>query len=521
MTANQNKPKLDNINRKKLPLLTQEEEIYLISKMQAGDVEARNILIERHLRLVKSIANKNRYKGIEVEDLIQEGIIGFMTALEKYDPTKEIKLSTYATYWIRAAMLRAIENKGRAVRLPVYVNQELSKYIQAQIKLEKKYRREPTIEEIAKEMKMPIKKIEEIIKWSKVPASINKQFDPEDKDSDEFENYIICNDKEFERLEEKIFTDEIADLLENSNLTDREKDILRLRCGFNNNPMTLEEIGEIYKTSKQNIGRIENVALNKLRLSKNIDSFAVYMDYPEQSLKKIRKVRREYSNKPNLEKLKVKIDKKKESAEQMNEEKGKKSRRDGSNIYHYFYEYSEDEINNAIKQLPAKYIDIIYQRYGNDLKNPIINKNINTNLFYSRVLPKLKSILQNSQTISSNQEEDNEKDYNEPFEESTSKEESINILEIINISSFIEIAKSKPLLENTILSLIIIGYQNGKNFKNEEIADFLGIPQDKVIKTIKQALIEYKEQINKLLDITLNQIKEDEKTFTKKRKNNI
>lgn len=275
-----------------LPLLSKSDELEYAIRNKNGDLKAREILIERNLKLVVSIAKRYLGRGLDFLDLIQEGNIGLITAIEKYEPNKGYKLSTYATWWIRQGITRSIADKGRTIRVPVHIYEKQKKYFMTRNKLEKELEREPTLEEIAIEMNMSIDKVTQIATLVPNLTSIDSKIG--DDEDTELGNFIPDDRVEIESAYiDKDLHSKIFELLDRCNLSDKEKDILILRFGLNGNKvLTLEEIGKIYKITRERIRQIEAKALQKIRKSRYIKSFAIYMNKPNRAIEYIDESRR-------------------------------------------------------------------------------------------------------------------------------------------------------------------------------------------------------------------------------------
>ncbi len=269
------------------PLLTKEEEKQIAMRVLEKDSEARKILIERNLRLVASIARKYTGLGLSLLDLIQEGNIGLITAVDRYNGNKECGFSTYATWWIRQAITRAIANKGRNIRIPVYLYEKLGTYKKEYAKLSDELKREPTVEELASQMNTSLKTIIDLQKYQNDTISMNIKI--QDEDDSELSEFIPIEESTPEEIciaEELPL--EIQKLFEQSNLKPQEIEILMYRNGFHNhNPMTLEEISSIYGVTRERIRQIEAQALKKLRNTKYVLGLAIYTENPNKSLKNI------------------------------------------------------------------------------------------------------------------------------------------------------------------------------------------------------------------------------------------
>ena len=248
----------------KVPLLTAEEEIDLALRMEEGDEEAKKRLCEANLRLVVSIAKRYVGRGMLFLDLIQEGNLGLIKAVEKFDYRKGFKFSTYATWWIRQAITRAIADQARTIRIPVHMVETINKLIRVSRQLLQEYGREPLPEEIAKEMGIPEDKVREIIKIAQEPVSLET---PIGEEEDSHLGDFIPDDDAPAPAEAAAFTllkEQLMSVL--STLTPREEMVLKLRFGLEDGrARTLEEVGKEFKVTRERIRQIEAKALRKLR----------------------------------------------------------------------------------------------------------------------------------------------------------------------------------------------------------------------------------------------------------------
>lgn len=248
----------------KMNLLTTAEEIELAKRVLDGDEEAKNILAESNLRLVVSIAKRYVGRGMLFLDLIQEGNIGLMKAVEKFDYEKGYKFSTYATWWIRQAITRAIADQARTIRVPVHMVETINKLARVQRQLLQELGREPSDEEIAKKMSLPIDKVREIQKIGQEPVSLETPIGEEDDShlGDFVPDERTMSPEEFATIE--MLKEELSEVL--LTLTDREEKVLRLRFGLDDGrARTLEEVGQIFGVTRERIRQIEAKALRKLR----------------------------------------------------------------------------------------------------------------------------------------------------------------------------------------------------------------------------------------------------------------
>lgn len=371
-----------------LPLLTKEEEKVLLNRLANGDTDARKILIERNLRLVVYVAKKFRGKGLPFLDLIQEGNIGLVKAIDNFDLSKNVRLSTYAVFWVRQYIRKAIFDKSRMIRIPIHQFEQYNNYDKVLKQLENEKGRKVTEKELAKELDVSLERVRQYYMDRENVISINELAFSEDDNDSEIGDMIPLSDKDLQDVViNNVLFDDLNELFDKCNLNSREKQILTYYYGLGGCPILNEkELGKMFNVTNRRISQIQISALEKIRKSKYISDFAVYMQDIEKAKERViyngekdRYVYRHINNKVANEKSFV-------------------IKRDGKSIYSYFFEYPEEQVTEVLKSLSDRDLDILHERYGEDFLNPVYNKRmsmIDKNFIYADIFPKMKRILEN------------------------------------------------------------------------------------------------------------------------------
>lgn len=275
----------------KYPLLSHEETIELFKKYKEGDKKARKKIINHNLRLVISVAKKYSNQGLDFGDLIEEGNIGLMTAVDKFEYERGFRFSTYATWWIRQAITRSVYDHGKTIRIPIHVNEDIKKIRSIQIKLTQSLGHEPSIDEIAKEIGYTVEKVREIDRASQLPVYMDEAIG-EDHETTRGDMMV---DENAESAVELMENNDLRNLLISAldTLEERQKEVLMMRFGLNgDSPMTLDEIGKHYDVTRERVRQIEHKALSRLRRNPRIKNkiHNYHEDTNDENMSKYRRV---------------------------------------------------------------------------------------------------------------------------------------------------------------------------------------------------------------------------------------
>lgn len=370
-------------------LLTREEELDMIKRYKSGEIEVRDEFLSRNLKLVVSIAKKYLGRGVALIDLIQEGNMGLMKALDEFDLSRECRFSTYATNWIKSYITRYIAGKSRNISLPNHFFYELGIFRKVYTNLEKQLDRKPTISELADKTGKNKDVVLRYFDYLNDTKSLSDKVG--DEDDTEFSYFIPSSDESLETVAiKKDLSSGLTELLNKCHLKPRELEVLILRYGLNgDDPLTLEEIGRKYNLTRERVRQMESSALMRIRRSPYVKLFAEYTSNPAKSMENIKKMREAYIDNPRSFKKDI-----------ISEEEIKPVPR-AKNIYTIFSNsgYTKEELDIAINELSEEEIELLKSRYGEDLTEmPTIRNKRNeyTKKFIQELFPKLRRIIKNN-----------------------------------------------------------------------------------------------------------------------------
>jgi len=542
-------------------LLTPEEEREIAIKARNGSKYAREKLINCNLRLVVNKAKK--YIGkLEFLDLIQEGNIGLIRAVDKFDPTKGYKFSTYATWWIRQAMTRAIHEKSRIIRIPDYTQAKLKQLNEIYDKYVEEHDRQPSIKELAKLMNVKEDTVRTLINYRKTPISIDSKIN--DEDDSELIDFIPDGTNIIKDYEDNDLKNQLFKLFKEARLTDREVDVLKLRFGIDEDKLTLAKVGKKYGVTRERIRQIEKKALKKLGRIKETKGLSVYTDNPTKAEEKVRINSKTFydrkttpilsspktdSKEPNIkkeekdmEKIEEKSNEQKEFEKQLEiiKEKSKtikveKQTKKIHNIYEILQNNSREEVLEAINHLNLEDKVLLYKRYGGDLENPQptdITKPEKMRV-YQVIIPKIRFYLENGymrktrnrrKKINDSAKIEVENKPSTKIESDKSEDDTISIIESTqnNNSAAIELKQDKIEMLDIINSPLFKTLQSQLDKKDallialvmkypiSFISDFMNLEEKEVRKMSQIALLRYKMHINKRIDSFIKQLEPKE-----------
>lgn len=513
----------------KYPVLTKEEEANLFKTLEEGDIKAKKQIAEHNLKLVVSIAKRYLYTGREFNDIIQDGTLGLMKSIEKFDYKKGYKFSTFSTWWIRQSITRELANTNSAIRLPVHIQNGKNKFNIEYQKITNELGREPTKKELKELTSYSKEEIDIFLELPTASKSLNSKID--DEDANEIGDFIPDLEKNTESEGTKIILkQEISELLDRAHLKEREKEIIILRFGLDGKgEKTLEEVGKIFGVTRERIRQLEEKIMKKLRNLKNIKTFALYMDKPERASRFIDECRDDQIKKcldkaDARNKEQIKIQEKKIDIK----ESKKMRKRSQKNLYIYFSdEYTEQELDIVFNELSSKDKEALKRKYGEDLKNPTPQPSMNPieHNQFAGVLQKIKRHLKKNKEKAA---KNNKLVSNIKLEESTAVEKPLIKLEekpneknIVNKTkievnqqpSNDKIIKKNNLIETTYMNLIKeisiresiivslkLGFINGICYSANQIAEFLALEEEEVITTCKNIINKLQERLNVLIE---------------------
>lgn len=472
------------INELNAPLLSEDEEKALLVKIKQGDMEAREKFIESNLRLVVSVAKKFLGRGVPFLDLVQEGNLGLMKAIDKFDLSYDVRFSTYAVYRIKMFVSRAIADQSRNIRVPISRQDELYSYMTNIDNLEKKFGMNLSIDEISMMLGKSVDKIRELESLKNDTVSINALVG---KDNDtELGEFLSTSESIEDEVIDSFLPEQIMELLKKSKLSEREKDVLLSRFGIGRSHVwQLKELSKKYGVSKAWIGQVELNALEKLRRLKSIEQFSVYMDNPDLALR-------------NLEEFRKKPEKR---------ERRKTGKRGSllKSIYEYFDDFSREDVDSVLDDLNEFDKNLVFLRYGEDLDNPVSTTLFGeeeTKKFYGALVPRMRKKLYALQEEAKPNNKNNIKQdvfLTESLVTELNRDEYTKLIQILKKPDVIGVMTGLSMKEKIIVSLRL-GYVDGKHFSVDAISDFLGLSNHDIIKTSVEFMTKHSDKVDSILN---------------------
>ena len=472
------------INELNAPLLSEDEEKALLVKIKQGDMEAREKFIESNLRLVVSVAKKFLGRGVPFLDLVQEGNLGLMKAIDKFDLSYDVRFSTYAVYRIKMFVSRAIADQSRNIRVPISRQDELYSYMTKIDNLEKKFGMNLSVDEISMMLGKNVDKIRELESLKNDTVSINALVG---KDNDtELGEFLSTSESIEDEVIDSFLPEQIMELLKKSKLSEREKDVLLSRFGIGRSHVwQLKELSKKYGVSKAWIGQVELNALEKLRRLKSIEQFSVYMDNPDLALR-------------NLEEFRKKPEKR---------ERRKTGKRGSllKSIYEYFDDFSREDVDSVLDDLNEFDKNLVFLRYGEDLDNPVSTTLFGeeeTKKFYGALVPRMRKKLYALQEEAKPNNKNNIKQdvfLTESLVTELNRDEYTKLIQILKKPDVIGVMTGLSMKEKIIVSLRL-GYVDGKHFSVDAISDFLGLSNHDIIKTSVEFMTKHSDKVDSILN---------------------
>lgn len=472
------------INELNAPLLSEDEEKALLIKIKQGDMEAREKFIESNLRLVVSVAKKFLGRGVPFLDLVQEGNLGLMKAIDKFDLSYDVRFSTYAVYRIKMFVSRAIADQSRNIRVPISRQDELYSYMTKIDNLEKKFGMNLSVNEISMMLGKSVDKIRELESLKNDTVSINALVG---KDNDtELGEFLSTSESIEDEVIDSFLPEQIMELLKKSKLSEREKDVLLSRFGIGRSHVwQLKELSKKYGVSKAWIGQVELNALEKLRHLKSIEQFSVYMDNPDLALR-------------NLEEFRKKPEKR---------ERRKTGKRGSllKSIYEYFDDFSREDVDSVLDDLNEFDKNLVFLRYGEDLDNPVSTTLFGeeeTKKFYGALVPRMRKKLYALQEEAKPNNKNNIKQdvfLTESLVTELNRDEYTKLIQILKKPDVIGVMTGLSMKEKIIVSLRL-GYVDGKHFSVDAISDFLGLSNHDIIKTSVEFMTKHSDKVDSILN---------------------